>query len=391
LIAQGCGGGVLISEARSQWLRTLDDDVQAIQFMCTAVSVRPNTVGRMRLITIAARKALTVVAVVTIALAVTCRGCAAFITSTVPRAHGADANYQLIQEPDAGYSPIIGLISGAARSVRLTMYELTDPAAVNALIDAHRRGVDTKVILDAAFHGHDTHAETFQQLAEAGVDVKWSPNGVIYHQKTITVDDTTAAVGTGNLTPKYYATSRDAWVLDTNPTDVAAITATFDTDWTTAASGRPPAATDAPDLIWSPAARVTLLQHIDQATDSVDVTSEELKDRAVLSALDNAARRGVTCRIVLTASPAWANAVAEVSAAGCSVHLLPDTKTALYMHEKILLTDNSSLIIGSQNLSTTSLLENRELSLTLDTATAPDLIATVESTFDADYASASAA
>jgi hypothetical protein len=34
------------------------------------------------------------------------------------------------------------------------MYELTDPAVVNALIDAHRRGVDTKVILDAAFHGH---------------------------------------------------------------------------------------------------------------------------------------------------------------------------------------------------------------------------------------------
>jgi phosphatidylserine/phosphatidylglycerophosphate/cardiolipin synthase-like enzyme len=30
------------------------------------------------------------------------------------------------------------------------------------------------------------------------------------HQKTITVDDTTAAVGTGNLTPQYYSTSRDA-------------------------------------------------------------------------------------------------------------------------------------------------------------------------------------
>ena len=47
-----------------------------------------------------------------------------------PRAHAADANYQLIQEPNAGYSPIIGLISSAARSVRVTMYELTDPAAV---------------------------------------------------------------------------------------------------------------------------------------------------------------------------------------------------------------------------------------------------------------------
>ncbi len=200
----------------------------------------------MRLMSgVVARKALPVVAVLIVALAVTCCGWAGLTISTVPRAHAADANYQLIQEPDAGYSPIIGLISNAARSVRVTMYELTDAAAVNALIDAHRRGVDTKVILDAAFHGHATNAETFQELSDAGVAVKWAPNGVIYHQKTITVDDTTAAVGTGNLTPQYYSTSRDAWVLDTNPTDVAAITATFDTDYTTPPSGRPPAATAA--------------------------------------------------------------------------------------------------------------------------------------------------
>ena len=52
--------------------------------------------------------------------------------------------------------------------------------------------------------------------------------------------------------------------------------------------------------------------------------------------------------------------------------------------------DDTAPTIGSQNLSTTSLLENREWSLALDTATAPDLIAAVESTFDADYAVAPA-
>jgi cardiolipin synthase A/B len=320
----------------------------------------------------------------------TCGGCPVVPTAAVPRAQAADANYQLIQEPDAGYSPLIGLINGATRSVRMTMYELTDPAAVNALVDAHHRGVDTKVILDAAFHGHDTNAEAFKELSDAGVDVKWAPNRVIYHQKTITVDDATASVGTGNLTPQYYSTSRDAWVLDNNPTDVAAITATFDTDYTTPPSGRAPEATPAPNLIWSPTARASFLQHIDQAAHSVDVTSEELKDRAVLSALDKAARRGVQCRIVLTDNPAWANAVAEVSAAGCSVHLFPDTETGLYMHEKILLTDDTTLIIGSQNLTTTSFLENRELSLSLDTAIAPSVVAAVGSTFDTDYAAASA-
>jgi phosphatidylserine/phosphatidylglycerophosphate/cardiolipin synthase-like enzyme len=79
----------------------------------------------------------------------------------------------------------------------------------------------------------------------------------------------------------------------------------------------------------------------------------------VISALDQAARRGVRCRIALTENPAWTKAAAEVSAAGCSVHLLPATRTTVYMHEKILLTDSTMLVIGSQNLSTASLLENR--------------------------------
>jgi phosphatidylserine/phosphatidylglycerophosphate/cardiolipin synthase-like enzyme len=55
------------------------------------------------------------------------------------------------------------------------------------------------------------------------------------------------------------------------------------------------------------------------------------------------------------------------------------------MHEKILLTDSTMLVIGSQNLSTTSLLENRELSLALDTSIAPELITAVAATFDADF------
>jgi phosphatidylserine/phosphatidylglycerophosphate/cardiolipin synthase-like enzyme len=105
----------------------------------------------------------------------------------------------------------------------------------------------------------------------------------------------------------------------------------------------------------------------------------------VLNAIDKAARRGVACRIVLTDDPSWASAIDEVSASGCSVHLLPASASVLYMHEKIILTDDNTLIIGSHNLSTASLTENRELSLQLDTSTAPDIIATVRATFERDY------
>ncbi|HTY33787.1 hypothetical protein [Mycobacterium sp.] len=51
----------------------------------------------------------------------------------------------------------------------------------------------------------------------------------------------------------------------------------------------------------------------------------------------------------------------------------------------MILIDQTVLIIGSQNLSTTSLLENRELSLLLNTQTANPVIGAVASTFDSDY------
>lgn len=363
------------------WAKCCIPDLESRLTVCREASPRGKIHQRLSIV----RRLLAAVAILLLSA---CVSDVFGFPPAAPAAWAADSDYRLVQEPEDGYSAVIGLIGTANRSVRVTMYELTDPVAVKALVDAHLRGVDTRVILDAAFRGERSNAQTYRDLSAAGVNVKWAPNGVIYHQKTITVDDTTSAVGTGNLTPRYYATSRDAWVIDTNPVDVAAIGATFDSDFASRPTGRPPEATPAPNLVWSPDARATFLQHIDRAASSVEVTSEELKDRAVISALKKAAGRGVACRIVLTENPAWAKGVAEVSAAGCSVHQFPDNPSALYIHEKILMTDRNELIIGSHNLSTASLLENRELSLALDSATAPELIEAVARTFDSDYAAA---
>ncbi len=108
---------------------------------------------------------------------------------TLAALHRVDhaAPYRLIQEPDDGYEAIVELIRSAQRSVQMTMYELADRDAVQALIDARTRGVDVKVILDAAYHGQAVNTQAYEQLHAAGVNVQWAPNDVIYHQKSITV------------------------------------------------------------------------------------------------------------------------------------------------------------------------------------------------------------
>ena len=91
---------------------------------------------------------------------------------TIAAPHVSPVPYRLIQEPDAGYQPIIDLIRSAVSSVRMTTYELAEHDAVTALADAHRRGVDVKVILDTAFHGLTTRRPTMRFTPPAS-----TPNG----------------------------------------------------------------------------------------------------------------------------------------------------------------------------------------------------------------------
>lgn len=312
-------------------------------------------------------------------------------TTTVP-AGVVDAHYTLIQEPEAGYAPITALIDGATKSVRMTMYALDDPAIEQALITAHtRRGVAIKVELDREYHGQLANQSAYDRLNSAGVPVIWAPAGTIVHEKAIVIDDVTAVVSTANLDARYYATGRDAMVLTTDPAQVAAIAATMDGDYAAAPSGRLSGAVEAPGLVWSPAARTVFTEAIDAATTSLEVTSEEFKDRAVVTALTHAAARGVQCRIVLNAEAQSSASVQTVQRAGCVVHVVPKTADGQYMHEKLVLTDRKSLLIGSHNLSTTSLMDNRELSLQLDAAVAPKIIDAVAAEFDTDFAQASPA
>lgn len=329
------------------------------------------------------------VAAVFLAAATTLTGCGrlpARAAHTIP----SDGQYSLLQEPQATYAPIRALIERAAKSVRMTMYLLADPAIEQALVDAHRqRGVATTVVLDRAFHGQPANQAAYDALRASGVNVAWAPEGTIVHEKALVIDDKTAVVSTGNLDAHYYATARDAAVVTTVPTQVAAIAETLDADYAQAAAGQLSRAVDAAGLVWSPAARAVFVRTISGARRSVDITTEEFKDRAVAAAVSQAARRGVACRIVLNADAATA-AVRDVEHAGCVVHTFATNPGGLYVHEKAVVTDGFSVLIGSHNLSTMSLTENRELSLQIDAAGAPNVVAAVRAQFDADFAAGSA-
>ncbi len=295
-----------------------------------------------------------------------------------------------MQYPSSGFRGLYAQTAAATKSIDMEIYELSDPLEETALVAAAHRGVEVRVLLDAAYQVRAINEPAYALLRAGGVEVRFGASSTIFHIKTTTFDGAISDISTANLTPRYYSTTRDATIIDRYPVQVAAIEKTFEADW----AGDDPAGdeTNAPGLVWSPDAEQAMVDQINSATRSVQFTSEELSDPYISRALATDAQRGVRCEIVMMDDPEWARAFGQVTSAGCHVRVLPDTPTGLYMHEKLVLVDagtpSASAMIGSQNASYSSLAFNRELSIILTRGEAPGVLAAITRTFEGDFASA---
>jgi cardiolipin synthase A/B len=262
-------------------------------------------------------------------------------------------------EPSSGYGFVDAAIASASRSIVLSIYELKDASVEQSLIAAARRGVNVRVLLNAAYLGRSENAAAYATLSTSRVKVAWAPSDQIFHAKYFVVDASRAYIGTGNLVPADYANTRDFWVEDTNPPDVRAITQTFSADF----SGNSGAGVSSHGLVWSPGSTASLVGLIGSARHQLLVENEEMNNYAIESALANAAHRGVNVKIVMTQDSSWTNALSQLAAAGVHVSLLSSSQ--VYIHAKAICADctNTSgvLFLGSENFSTSSLSYNREL------------------------------
>jgi phosphatidylserine/phosphatidylglycerophosphate/cardiolipin synthase-like enzyme len=109
-----------------------------------------------------------------------------------------------------------------------------------------------------------------------------------------------------------------------------------------------------------------------------------MDDPGVTKALESAALRGVDVEVAMTYAGSWAGAFDELARAGVHVSTYsPDA--SLYIHAKVVVADHTTMFVGSQNFSVSSLDYNRELGII---TTDPSLIGPVESTVASDFAGA---
>jgi cardiolipin synthase A/B len=280
--------------------------------------------------------------------------------------------------PEAGSRPMVEAIESAQSSIRVMIYLLGDGPILDALERKARSGVPVRVILDGA--RFEENLPYHDSLVAAGADVHWSnPEFVFTHAKTMILDEAAAMISTGNYGEQYLEKERNYLVRDADPADVAVLVRLFEADW----RWRRPNLRCTRLLISPVNAHERLLDLIDSATETLDIESMHFTDDEVREAVVARAAAGVAVRVIL-ADPrhveAGFGAAAFLGAHGIPVKTLRD----LDVHVKSILVDGRRAYLGSENLSTNSLENNREIGLIADE---PAVIDAVSTTFAKDWAS----
>ena len=291
------------------------------------------------------------------------------------------ADVQVFVEPDDGKRVLTKPIRAAARSIDLTEYLLTDKTLIHDLEYANAKGVRVRVLLEPQPFGEGSTSKSanesaYNQLYAAGIAVRWSPPYFrLTYEKAMIIDGNTAYILTTNYTYSAFTANREFGVIDSSRQDVQAAEAIFTADWN--ATTYVPRD---PNLLVSPVnSRAGLLALLRRASRSVLVYAEEVQDAQIENALIAAHARGAQVRLISNAGDTSNSAgEARLQSGGVEVHLVHSP----YIHAKMIVVDNRWAFVGSENISPTSLDQNRELGVVI---TDPDALARLTTVFEGDW------
>jgi cardiolipin synthase A/B len=272
----------------------------------------------------------------------------------------------LIVMPDDSIKPVLDAIEGAAKSLRIKMFSLSEPQVLAALLKAHKRKVKIRVLLNAARHsGEIQNKGSRTVLLDAGIDVlDTNPAFAVTHEKSMVVDDASVFIGSLNFDPDNFEETRDYAVISNDPAEVREVIGCFEADWSRQSfEPRRPST-----LIWCPGfGREAIAEFIDEAKHSLFVQNERYQDAIIVEHLVRAKLRGVKVRVMTRPSHSL-RAKKLVEGVG-DLRIMRDVGIGIRkirhfkLHAKMLLADKSRAVIGSINLSSSSFDERRELAV----------------------------
>lgn len=146
----------------------------------------------------------------------------------------AAPSIQTAFSPEGGALQLVLSTIGSAReSIRLMGYSFTSPEVVKALVDAHRRDVDVKIVLDEKGNRNKVSLAALNLVAGAGIPLRTNDRYAIMHDKVIIVDGNTVETGSFNFTRAGARTnSENVLVIREMPEIASRYLAHWQSRWT---------------------------------------------------------------------------------------------------------------------------------------------------------------
>jgi phosphatidylserine/phosphatidylglycerophosphate/cardiolipin synthase-like enzyme len=107
--------------------------------------------------------------------------------------------------------PIIELYDSAQKYIHLAIYSLTKDEFAEALIKAHNRGVEVKVLIDKAQAGNQYADDEW--LENEGIEVRRDKASGLMHNKYAVIDDLIVYTGSYNHTKGGTETNDENYII----------------------------------------------------------------------------------------------------------------------------------------------------------------------------------
>ena len=150
-----------------------------------------------------------------------------------PPAGTASPPIEVAFSPEAGAEALVlKVIASARQSIRLAGYSFTSPAVVRSLIDAKRRAVDVKIVLDDKGNRGQASVAAMNLIVGAGIPLRVVSAYTIHHDKYVVVDDKHTETGSFNYSQAAAkSNSENVLVVWDNPVLARQYLAHWESRW----------------------------------------------------------------------------------------------------------------------------------------------------------------
>jgi len=263
---------------------------------------------------------------------------------------------RLIVDVELRRSAIVDVIRGARRTITLSLFRCNDQTIFDELAGAAARGVDVEVLVTSRSKGGKKRREKLWNALEATGALVHAYNDPVvkYHAKYLVADDGPAVVSSLNFTRKCFRKTWDALVITHDPAVVSGL--------------KQLSAADCDDAPLPPDLSPRLIVGPERA-------------RGQLTALFEGAKTSIRIIDAKLSDPDLVDLLKKRRADGTAVEIHGDKRIgSLKSHGKIILVDDSTLVVGSLALAALSLDFRREVAIAV---TDPEALAQARQLFAA--------